>query len=763
MRVVDNRGFAVVNAIQGIAPSSSPYISANIGPAQVSISGPHDTLESFLTDGLPGGGRVFARLPIPAPYHAPIHYDDDDVASTVDWLRDNRVEWPSSAIPMVSSRDGQLVSSGDFVDVLRTAVEDCLISKIRLDLVPQAVVAQLGARALDSYHVYSVAAASDRLRQAIESSMKAQPVEQLKRLEDVPSAITHGGTGPPSVSRAKIAVVGMSGRFPHASSMDAFWDVLKRGEDTHELVPAIRWDATTHVELSPSKNTSGTGFGCWIHDAGLFDARFFNMSPREAPQVDPAQRLALLTAAEALEQAGIVPGATQSTQKDRVGVYFGSTSNDWMETNSAQNVDTYFIPGGNRAFIPGRINYHFKFSGPSYTIDTACSSSLAAIHMACNALWRGEVDTAIVGGTNVLTNPDMHAGLDRGHFLSRTGNCKTFDESADGYCRGEAVATAILKRLDDAQSDGDRIQACILGIATNHSAEAASITRPHVGAQQQLFQSLLTDVGVSPAEISYVEMHGTGTQAGDAGETESVLDTVAPLSGSGTRKSSEPLFIGAAKSNFGHGEAAAGITSLAKVVSMFKHSTIPPHNGIKTKINSKIPDLAPRNAYIAKSPVSWPRPSGSLRRVLLNNFSAAGGNTAMVLEDAPEPATLKPLEKDPRSHHLITVSAKTPASLQANLRSLVEWLAQRGRSDSSLLPRLAYTTTARRSHHPHRVTAIGSSLEAVQQSLQASLAENEGSNRSASVPGVIFAFTGQGKSSSRSHCQYSSVRLTRWF
>lgn len=161
------------------------------------------------------------------------------------------------------------------------------------------------------------------------------------------------------------------------------------------------------------------------------------MSPREAPQVDPAQRLALLTAAEALEQAGIVPDRTASTQKNRVGVYFGSTSNDWMETNSAQNIDTYFIPGGNRAFIPGRINYHFKFSGPSYTIDTACSSSLAALHMACNALWRGEIDTAIVGGTNVLTNPDMTAGLDKGHFLSRTGNCKTFDDNADGYCRGE--------------------------------------------------------------------------------------------------------------------------------------------------------------------------------------------------------------------------------------------------------------------------------------------------------------------------------------
>lgn len=139
-----------------------------------------------------------------------------------------------------------------------------------------------------------------------------------------------------------------------------------------------------------------------------------------------------MTAYEAIESAGIVPDATPSTRRDRVGIFYGVTSNDWMETNSAQNIDTYFIPGGNRAFIPGRINYFFKFSGPSFAVDTACSSSLAAINIACNALWQNDVDTAIAGGTNILTNPDMTAGLDRGHFLSRTGNCKTFDDEADG-------------------------------------------------------------------------------------------------------------------------------------------------------------------------------------------------------------------------------------------------------------------------------------------------------------------------------------------
>lgn len=199
-----------------------------------------------------------------------------------------------------------------------------------------------------------------------------------------------------------------------------------------------------------------------------------------------------------------------------------------METNSAQDIDAYHIPGGNRAFVPGRINYFFNFGGPSYSVDTACSSSLASIHVACNALWRGEIDTAIAGGTNILTNPDFTAGLDRGHFLSQTGNCKTFDDDADGYCRGEGVGTIILKRLEDAIYDRDPIQALISGACTNHSAEAESITRPFIGAQKDIFRKILNTAGVDPYDIGYVEMHGTGTQAGDSAEMRSVVETFAP-------------------------------------------------------------------------------------------------------------------------------------------------------------------------------------------------------------------------------------------
>ena len=173
--------------------------------------------------------------------------------------------------------------------------------------------------------------------------------------------------------------------------------------------------------------------------------------------------------------AGFVPNRTPSSQRDRIGIFYGVTSDDWRKGNSGQNVDTYFIPGGNRAFTPGRINYHFKFSGPSFRVDTACSSSFAAIHTACQSLWRGDCDTALAGGTNIMTNPDNFTGLDRGHFLSSTGNRNTFDDGTDGYCRADGVGTVILKRSEDAEADNDPIKGIIIvGAYTNHSAEADS-------------------------------------------------------------------------------------------------------------------------------------------------------------------------------------------------------------------------------------------------------------------------------------------------
>lgn len=266
------------------------------------------------------------------------------------------------------------------------------------------------------------------------------------------------------------------------------------------------------------------------------------MSPREAKTVDPTQRLLLMTAYEALEMAGY-----SDHQGRRIGTFFGQATDDYRETNAGQHIDLYYIPGGMRAFGPGRLNYHFKWDGPSYTIDTACSSSATALEFAYNALVTGDCEMALAGGGNIMSGPQMFAGLSRGGFVSPTGACKTFSDDADGYCRGEGVGVVVLKRLDRAVADGDNIKAVIKSIMTNHSANAASITHPHSLTQQKLYQQVLHKALLKPEDVQYIEMHGTGTQAGDKTEVESVSCIF------GQHRDS-PLYIGAVKSNLGHGE-----------------------------------------------------------------------------------------------------------------------------------------------------------------------------------------------------------------
>ena len=490
-------------------------------------------------------------------------------------------------------------------------------------------------------------------------------------------------------NQPKIAICGLSGRFPDAADHETFWELLEKGLDLHREVPKDRFDVTTHVDVNGKRtNTSHTPFGCFIKEPGLFDPKFFNLSPREAAQTDPMQRLALVTAYEALEMAGYVENRTPSTRLDRIGTFYGQTSDDWREIQAAQKVDTYFIPGGVRAFGSGRINYFFNFSGPSFSVDTACSSSLAAIQLACTSLWAHDCDTALAGGMNVLTNPDIFSGLSRGQFLSKKGPCATFDDEADGYCRADGIGSVVLKRLEDAKADKDPILAVILGAATNHSAEAVSITHPHAGAQEFLYKSVMNKAGVDPHDISYVEMHGTGTQAGDATEMQSVTNVFAPPHR--RRRPDQSLHLGAVKANAGHAEAASGTTSLIKVLMMMQKGIIPPHCGIKGKINRTFPkDLEERNVHIPTgSPKPWKRENGAKRRVFLNNFSAAGGNTALLLEDG---AVKPPIEDtDKRTSHIVAATARTKASLKRNVEKLISYLDQHSKAT---LPSLSYTVS----------------------------------------------------------------------
>lgn len=623
--------------------------------------------------------------------------------------------------------------------LLRQTVSDILIRPLSFDNVIAAVISKARDSGRQKCKISSIGPSS--ALSSLVTSLRAETELEVsvgEQLGPTKSAYDRRSTS------QKIAVVGMSGRFPNADNIESLWSLLEQGLDVHRRVPPDRFDVDAHYDpAGKKKNTSYTPYGCFIDEPGLFDAQFFNMSPREAYQTDPMGRLALVTAYEALEMSGFVPNRTPSSMTDRVGTFYGQSSDDWRQVNAAENVDTYYIPGNIRAFGPGRINYYFKFKGPSYNVDTACSSSFAAVQLACTSLQAKECDTAIAGGLNIMTAPDLFCGLSRAQFLSKTGPCKTFDDSADGFCRGDGAATVVLKRLEDAVADNDSILGVILGTSTNHSSEAVSITQPHAPTQESLYRRILKDSGVDARDISYVEMHGTGTQAGDGAEMRSISNVFAPRNEgprSQVRSPEQTVHVGALKANIGHGEAAAGVSSLVKVLLMLKRNVIPPHVGIKNTLNKSFPtDLEERGVRIALKGTRWLALNGGKRRAYLNNFSAAGGNTGLLLEDAPKSASLS--DNDPRTSFVVSITAKSAWSLEMNIQKLILYLEMK--PDTSL-SKLSYTTTARRVQHPYRISFAVSSISEATEALRSAQAEFVKPAPIKNPPSVVFVFTGQG-------------------
>lgn len=716
-----------------ISPSAQAYVSA-VSVMAITISGPPSTTQRLFAE---SDAFKNTRVPIPvyAPYHAPHLFGQADVdrileGETAELLKKYR---PQSLIH--SASDGKCHTATSTLELLQSTLREMLLEPVRWDSLLEEAVSQVTAVSNVECSVSAIGVTN--VANSFASALRAGGQASVS-VRDHTSWKSQTEESRGRTQNDKIAIVGMAGRFPSAASHDALWELLEKGLDVHREVPSDRFDAQAHCDpTGKGKNKSHTPFGCFIDEPGNFDPRFFNMSPREAAQTDPMGRLALTTAYEALEMSGYVPNRTPSTKLNRIGTFYGQTSDDWREINAAENVDTYFITGGVRAFAPGRINYYFKFSGPSYSVDTACSSSLAAIQLACTSLWAGDCDTACAGGLNVLTNPDIFAGLSKGQFLSKTGGCKTYDNDADGYCRGDGCGTVILKRYEDAIADNDNILGCILGAATNHSAEAVSITHPHAGAQEYLYKKVLANAGVDAHSISYVEMHGTGTQAGDGIEMTSVTNVFAPRHRQ--RKPEETLHLGAIKANIGHGEAASGINSLIKVLMMMKKDAIPANVGIKGVINKTFPkDLAQRNVHISQKQVAFPRKGSEKRRLFLNNFSAAGGNTAIVLEDGP--LREAPAAADPRCMHMVTLTGRSIASLKRNINNLIEYLDEH---PETTLPSLAYTTTARRIQHNYRIAVCVDDISKVKSALQAQLKDSY--SPIAMVPTkTAFTFTGQG-------------------
>ena len=536
-----------------------------------------------------------------------------------------------------------------------------------------------------------------------------------------------------SVPSDAIAVVGMSGRFPESDTLDELWRLLETGTTTHQEIPTSRFNLDDFYDPSRKKhNAHVSRHGCFIKKPGNFDHRLFNISPREALQMDPVQRMLLMTTYEALEMAGYADNSEQAPP--RIATYFGQTVDDWKTIQEQEGIDTHFLPAVNRGFAPGRLCHYFKWAGGFYSIDTGCSSSATGICIARDALAKGDCDAAVVGGGTLLTSPEWFSGLGQGGFLSPTGACKTFSDKADGYCRGEGVAVVVLKRLVDAVRAKDDVLAVIAGAARNTNAGEGSITYPGAKAQETLYRRVLRQAAVRPREVGVIEMHGTGTQAGDRVETTAIQNVFASPT---EPKRPQPLIVGAIKANIGHSEAAAGVVSLIKAILVLHRDTIPPQANQPFKLNPYLVSiLGPGTDVQLANGQAWPRNGVNPRYIFVNNFDAAGGNVSVLIHEAPSFARLSPpSQPDTRSHHVVVTSGRTEAAQAQNKDHLREYLLQHPETP---LASLAYTTTARRMHQNLRDAYVATNVtELLHQIAQPARSLTQASS-------VVFAFTGQG-------------------
>lgn len=337
--------------LQGLPRSSKPYLSA-ITTTNVTISGP----PSVLRDLLDSASLKPYHLPIESPYHAPHLFGQSDVDEIIVQFRDETLESYKPRFTLLSSASGRIIAAESFKELLREVVFDTLCEKVRWDNILQYCAEECFRT--PTFRKCIIWPVSSNAAQVLSSTLK-KSTEIAVTINNVLN--TGVSTPRPTIptgrfEHSKIAIIGFSGRFPESASNEEFWELLHAGRDVHRTIPEDRFNWKTHFDpTGKKKNTSRIQYGCFINEPGLFDSRFFNMSPRESENTDPAQRLAITATYEALEMAGMVPNRTPSTQQDRIGVFFGVTSDDWREVNSGQNVDTYFIPGGNRAFVPGRI------------------------------------------------------------------------------------------------------------------------------------------------------------------------------------------------------------------------------------------------------------------------------------------------------------------------------------------------------------------------------------------------------------------------
>ncbi len=549
----------------------------------------------------------------------------------------------------------------------------------------------------------------------------------LEKMQSRLDAIEQAQTEP-------IAIIGMSCRFPGASSPEAFWELLRDGVDMITEVPPERWDINAYYDQNPEvPGKVYTRYGSFLPQIDQFDPQFFEISPREAENLDPQQRLLLEVSWEALENAGQAP---KGLIDKSVGVFIGMTQMDYgflQFSSHPKNITAYTGTGTSLSFAAGRLSYVLGLRGPTLAMDTACSSSLVAIHLACQSLRTKESQLALVGGVQLSLSPASTVFLSKARALSPDGRCKTFDASANGFSRGEGCGIIVLKRLSKARADKDNILAVIRGSAVNHDGASSGFTVPNEQAQERLIRQALQNAKVTPADVSYLEAHGTGTALGDPIEVNALGAVFCQ-----EHSQDFPLVIGSVKTNLGHLEAAAGIASLMKVVLALQHEEIPPHLHFKQPNPLMAWDNLP--LQVPTSRQVWSR--GETPRIAgVSSFGMSGTNAHVVLEEAPESVISEKdsVFKKERPFHLLTLSAKSDEALRELLQAYETFL----KSHPTLpIADVCFTANTGRSHFDHRLAIKAQSLEQLHEQL--GTAGYIIGKAPQEKPKIAFLFTGQG-------------------